>query len=100
MDGAAPLARFWYITLPSLRPAFLLVLLYETMLGIRAFDLIYILTEGGPGDATAVAAWFTYTETFRSLNFGRGTALSYIIALLTFGLAWWYIRVLARREER
>jgi multiple sugar transport system permease protein len=98
-DGATALQRLVHITLPNLRTAFLLVLLYETMLTLRTFDLIYVLTEGGPGDATSVISWYTYRETFRNLNIGRGSALSYLIAITTFAIAFWYIRILAPRQE-
>lgn len=98
-DGANAVRRFLHVTVPSIRTGFLLVLLYETMLTLRTFDLIYVLTEGGPGDATSVISWYTYSETFRNLNFGRGAALSYLIALSTFAVAWWYIRILAPRRE-
>ncbi len=98
-DGADALRRFLHVTVPSIRTGFLLVLLYETMLTLRTFDLIYVLTEGGPGDATSVISWYTYSETFRNLNFGRGAALSYLIAISTFLVASWYIRILAPRRE-
>jgi multiple sugar transport system permease protein len=98
-DGATAVQRLLHITLPNLRTAFLLVLLYETMLTLRTFDLIYVLTEGGPGDATSVISWYTYRETFRNLNIGRGAALSYLIAISTFVIAFWYIRILAPRRE-
>lgn len=98
-DGADAIRRFLHVTVPSIRTGFLLVLLYETMLTLRTFDLIYVLTEGGPGDATSVISWYTYSETFRNLNFGRGAALSYLIALATFAVAYWYIRILAPRRE-
>lgn len=98
-DGADALRRFLHVTVPSIRTGFLLVLLYETMLTLRTFDLIYVLTEGGPGDATSVISWYTYSETFRNLNFGRGAALSYLIAISTFIVASWYIRILAPRRE-
>lgn len=98
-DGANAVRRFLHVTVPNIRMGFLLVLLYETMLTLRTFDLIYVLTEGGPGDATSVISWYTYSETFRNLNFGRGAALSYLIALATFAAAYWYIRILAPRRE-
>lgn len=98
-DGANVLQRLVHITLPNIRTAFLLVLLYETMLTLRTFDLVYVLTEGGPGDATSVISWYTYRETFRNLNVGRGAALSYLIAISTFVIAYWYIRILAPRQE-
>ena len=67
VDGANVLQRFLHVTLPSLRPGFMLVLIYETMISIRHFDLFLILTQGGPGDASHVLAWQIYVETFRNL---------------------------------
>lgn len=98
VDGAAVLRRFIHITLPSMRPGFMLVLIYETMVAIRHFDLFFVLTEGGPGDATHTLSWRIYVETFRSLSFGSGAALSYILALATFALAYLIIRTVGRRS--
>lgn len=96
VDGATVWRRFVHVTLPSLRPAFMLVLVYETMVAIRHFDLFFILTEGGPGNASHTLAWQVYAETFRSLSFGTGAALAYILALVTFGLAYLIIRSVGR----
>jgi multiple sugar transport system permease protein len=97
VDGANPFQRFIHITLPSLRPGFALVLIYETMMAIRHFDLFFLLTEGGPGETSHVLAWEIYVETFRNLSFGTGSALAYIMAIVTFALAYTIIRTLARR---
>jgi multiple sugar transport system permease protein len=97
VDGANVLQRFIHITLPSLRPGFMLVLIYETMMAIRHFDLFFLLTEGGPGDTSHVLAWKIYVETFRNLSFGTGNALAYIMAVVTFALAYTIIRTLGRR---
>lgn len=97
VDGANVWQRFFHITLPSLRPAFMLVMIYETMMAIRHFDLFFILTEGGPAEASHVLAWDVYVETFRKLAFGTGSALAYVMALVTFLLAYWMIRTLGRR---
>ena len=97
VDGANTRARFIHITLPALRPSFMLVLIYETMMAIRHFDLFFILTEGGPAEASHVLAWHVYVETFRKLSFGTGSALAYIMALVTFALAFWLIRTLGRK---
>jgi multiple sugar transport system permease protein len=97
VDGAGVLPRFFHITLPSLRPGLVMVLIFETMLAIRHFDLFYILTSGGPSDASHVAAWHVYVETFRNLSFGTGSALAYLMALATFGIAWVVIQTLGRR---
>src|SRR3979490_123052 len=97
VDGADAVRRFFHITLPALGPSFALVVVYETMMAIRHFDLFFLLTEGGPGDASHVVAWRIYVETFRNLSFGTGAAMSYILALATLALSYVVIRMLARR---
>lgn len=96
VDGANVWRRLFHVTLPQLRPGFMLVMIYETMMAVRHFDLFFILTEGGPADASHVVAWEVYVETFRRLSFGTGAALAYIIALVTFLLAFSIIRTLGR----
>lgn len=97
VDGANVWQRFLHITLPSLVPGFALVLIYEAMMAIRHFDLFFVLTEGGPADASHVVAWQVYVETFRKLAFGTGAALAYIMAVATFVLAWFIIRATSRK---
>ncbi|MEZ5644627.1 MAG: sugar ABC transporter permease [Burkholderiaceae bacterium] len=97
VDGANAWQRFLHITLPSLVPGFALVMIYESMMAIRHFDLFFILTEGGPADASHVVAWQVYVETFRKLAFGTGSALAYIMAVATFTLAFFIIRGTSRR---
>jgi ABC-type sugar transport system permease subunit len=97
VDGANRLQRFAHITLPSLRPGLMLVVVYVAMVAIRQFDLIYLLTEGGPAHASHVLSWQIYVETFRNLSFGTGAALSYILAIATFALAYFIIRALGQR---
>ena len=97
VDGATVLQRFIHVTLPALKPGFMLVLVYETMISIRHFDLFLIMTQGGPGDASFTLSWLIYIETFRSLRFGSGAAISYILAMLTFLLSWLFIRGLGKR---
>ena len=97
IDGAHVLQRFWHVTLPALRPGLMLVLVYETMISIRHFDLFLIMTQGGPGDASFTLSWQIYVETFRSLRFGTGAALSYILAMGTFAFAYLFIRTLGRK---
>ena len=97
VDGANVVNRFFHVTAPSLRPGFLLVVIYEAMMAIRHFDLFFILTHGGPGDTSSVLAWQIYVETFRNLSFGTGSALAYVMAIATFGLAYFVIRMLGRR---
>jgi multiple sugar transport system permease protein len=97
VDGATVWQRFMHITLPSMKPGFMLVMIYETMMAIRHFDLFFVLTEGGPADASHVLSWHIYVETFRNLSFGSGAAMSYVLALVTFALSYIFIRTLGRR---
>jgi len=97
VDGANLWMRLIHVTLPSLRPGFALVIIYETMMAVRHFDLFFILTEGGPAEASHVLAWQVYVETFRKLSFGTGSALAYVMALVTFLLAFSVIRTVGRK---
>jgi ABC-type sugar transport systems, permease components len=97
IDGGNGLSIFRHITLPLLRPILLVVLVYETMTAILTFDIVYVMTGGGPGDATSLLSWFAYAEIFKFLNLGGGVALAIIIALITLLLIILYL--LALRTE-
>jgi multiple sugar transport system permease protein len=97
VDGANVMSRFFHVTLPSLKPGFMLVMIYETMMAVRHFDLFFILTEGGPADASHVLSWHIYVETFRKLSFGSGAAIAYVLAMATFVLSFAIIRLLGKR---
>ena len=94
IDGASEWQQFLHITLPLLRPAILVALVFRTLDGFRVFDLIYVMTGGGPGTATEPIALYTFNSLLQNLRFGYGSALSVIIFLITFGLALFYIHVL------
>jgi ABC-type sugar transport system permease subunit len=98
IDGGGGWKIFRHVTLPLLRPTILVVAVYETMTAILTFDTIFVLTGGGPADATALISWFAYAEIFKSLNLGHGVALSIIIALITLALILIYLRVLSTED--
>lgn len=99
IDGASSQQMFAYVTFPWIAQALLVVLILQTMAAIRAFDVIYVLTAGGPGTATTTLTWQTYLTTFDSLDFGRGNAYAYVVSILTLALAAIYFRILYRRGE-
>jgi multiple sugar transport system permease protein len=99
MDGAGPFAVFRYVTFPWIAQVLLVVLILQTLAAIRAFDIIYVLTGGGPGTATTTLTRQTYLTTFDSLDFGRGNAYAYTVSLITLGFAVVYFRVLYRRGD-
>jgi multiple sugar transport system permease protein len=99
VDGCRTWQLFLHITLPWLAQALLIVLILETMLAVRAFDIIYVLTAGGPGTSTTTLTWATYLTTFENLDFGHGSAYAYIVTLITLGLSVIYFRILYDRGE-
>jgi ABC-type sugar transport system permease subunit len=94
IDGASIWRQFRYVTLPLLKPAILVALIFRTLDAFRVFDLIYALTGGGPGTSTEPIALYTFNALLQNLQFGYGSALSVIVFLVTFGLALLYIRFL------
>jgi ABC-type sugar transport system permease subunit len=100
VDGATALQYFWFIRLPLLRPAILVALIIRTVEAFRAFDIIYVITNGGPANGTVTISFLTYLEMFSFGHAGRGSALSFLISIFTLGLAFIYIRMLYRPEEK
>jgi ABC-type sugar transport system permease subunit len=103
VDGAGPWRRFWRITLPWLKPMMLLVLILTTINAVMAFDLFWIITQGGPGSATTVFSWLGYVEAFQYFRFGAGAAILYLLTLVCMLLAIVYVLLLvspARRRRR
>jgi ABC-type sugar transport system permease subunit len=98
IDGSNALKRFLWITIPFLKPIIFIVCVYESMVGIATFDLLYVMTGGGPGDATALIGWFAYTETFSFLNIGHGAALSIILSLVLVALILLYLKIIRMQE--
>lgn len=94
MDGAGRWREFVHVTLPLLKPAILVALIFRTLDAFRVFDLIYVLTGGGPGTSTEPIALYTFNALLQYLRFGYGSALSVIIFVVTFALALLYIRAL------
>jgi ABC-type sugar transport system permease subunit len=93
LDGAGSWACFRHITLPLLRPALLVVLLFRTLDALRVFDLVYVLTGGGPGTRTEPVALHAWTELLQNLRFGYGSALALLLLagalLVALGLTRW-----------
>ena len=96
VDGARPARIFFSITLPLLRPAVLLVLLFRSLDAFRVFDAIYVLTGGGPANATETLSIYAYKTLMRSGDFGYGSTLSVatFACVLLIGLV--FLRVLGR----
>jgi ABC-type sugar transport system permease subunit len=99
VDGANAWQRFWQIRIPLLRPAILVALIVRTVDAFRVFDIVYIITSGGPAYKTLTITYLTYLNSFAFGKQGTGAALSFLISAFTIIMALIYIRFLYRPEE-
>jgi multiple sugar transport system permease protein len=92
LDGAGPLRRFIFITLPLLRPTIYALLSLSTVYTMRAFDLIYTMTHGGPLDSSNIFPVWSYRMSFELFNFGGGAAIATAMFVLVLVVAVAYVR--------
>ncbi|MHC4469385.1 MAG: carbohydrate ABC transporter permease [Planctomycetota bacterium] len=97
VDGAGPFRRFLSITLPLLRPAILLAFLFRVLDAFRVFDLVYVMTQGAPGDRTNVLSFYGYRKMFPEQQYGYGSAVSVLVFLILAAIAIPTVRLLTRR---
>jgi ABC-type sugar transport system permease subunit len=96
VDGAGPWRRFTDITLPLLEPALLVAFLFRTLDAFRVFDVIYVMTGGGPGTATEPISLYIFVTLFQNLRFGFGSALSVMVFAASFLFALLTIHAVGR----
>ena len=99
VDGAGVWARFRQVTVPGVLPVIAVVTLFSTILTFNDFSIIWILTQGGPGNATQVLATLTYKISIPGLELGKGVAVSVLMLPILVGLIVLLNRFIARREE-
>jgi ABC-type sugar transport system permease subunit len=97
IDGMNAWQRFRYLTLPLVKPALLLALLFRTIDALRVFDLVFVMTQGGPADATNVIQYYGYKKIFAEGMVGYGAAVAVGIFLVSLALSLSYIRLLGAR---
>lgn len=86
VDGASRLQCFWHITLPMMRPVIVVTLLIRMIFAIKTYDLVYIMTRGGPGVATDFISYFIYRRAFVGLNLGEASAMSGILLVVVLAV--------------
>ena len=100
IDGAGALERFRHITLPLLTPIIVVILVLRTSFALAMFDEVLAITQGGPGDATWVVAWYAYKKSFAPpFDIGVGSASAYVLALLAGLMALGYVKALYQRIQ-
>ena len=88
VDGAGAARRFWHVTLPGLKHVVVVTTLLSFILTINDFNIIYVMTRGGPGSATQVFATYSYQVAFNQLRWGRGVTISiFMVPVLVVGIA-------------
>jgi len=100
VDGATALQVFRHITLPFILPVIIVALLFRTVDALRTFDLIFLLTQGGPGTVTEVVSMFIYRWGFRHFKLGFTSAASILLFLATLVICLFYLRLLVRQQEQ
>ncbi len=98
IDGAGSWRRFTHVTWPLLQPVWSIVLILQIVWTIREFDLVYLITKGGPGSATAVIGVDIYLNAFRYLRLGTAAAESVFLTLISMVFAIFYIRAVRKSE--
>ena len=103
MDNASPIRRFWHVTVPSLRPVIVLVIVLNTINGIKVFDQIWVMTAGGPNHASETLGTYLYSTSFGAMGssnpqLGYATAIAIVILALSAILSVIQIRIGKRME--
>lgn len=94
VDGASSFHSFWRITMPLLKPAIMVTLLFRTLDLVKAFDILYTMTYGGPVNATETLSLYSYKVVFPFLNFGYGSAIAIALTAISGVLCVYYVKTL------
>jgi multiple sugar transport system permease protein len=94
VDGCTRFQQFRHIVLPLLKPTILVAMLFRTLDTFRVFDLVFVLTSGGPANATESMSVYAYKTMFANIDFGRGSTLSIFIFICVAIISTLYIKVL------
>lgn len=98
LDGAGFFRKIWYVTLPQIAPMLVTVITLETIWAFRSFDLIYIMTGGGPQGSTEVLSTYVYNAAFRGLDFGVSSAAALLMFVIMIAMAIPYLVRNLRKE--
>jgi raffinose/stachyose/melibiose transport system permease protein len=99
IDGAGRWKVFKHVTLPALRPTITIVLVLSVISSLKAFDIVYGLTGGGPAQSTQMLALWAFTQAMQIFDFGRGAAISVVLLLITMAVVIPYLKWTQKHEE-
>jgi multiple sugar transport system permease protein len=92
LDGASGFRLFWHITLPQLRPITVVVVGISVVNSLKTFDVVWLLSKGGPGTASETLALTMYRETFTLARYGAGAAVAVVLTVVVVAVSWAYLR--------
>jgi len=98
IDGAGRFQVFQHVTLPALRPSIAIVLVLSIINSLKAFDIVYGMTQGGPAQSTQMLALWAFTQAMQLGDFGRGAAISVVLLVITIAIVIPYLRWSGARE--
>lgn len=93
IDGANARQRFRHVIIPQIRPVLTMVIVYTVIGGFNVFDVVWVMTSGGPNNASEVIATYTYEIAFRGNEYGYGATLSMVMSVLSLFAAWITMRM-------
>ncbi|MGM0640237.1 MAG: carbohydrate ABC transporter permease [Thermotogota bacterium] len=99
VDGANSWQRFWNVILPALKPSMIVAITVSIIDSLRAFDIVFVMTKGGPFNSSTVLANFMYIEAFNNYRMGYGSAIAVIQFAITFGFIILYLLNAMKNEE-
>lgn len=99
IDGASRIQSFFKLTVPMMVPTFSVVLLLRTITALKTYDLIFVLTRGGPGTTTEVISYHIYQQAFRFLEIGKASAMSYLLLLIIISIAFVFVKISRNRTN-
>jgi len=97
VDGAGDLQQFWYLTLPMLRPVAAIAIVIQLINETRTYDLVYVLTRGGPDMSTDLLSIYTYRQAFLGLSVSQGAAAAFVLLMMVLVLTVIFFRLVTRR---
>jgi len=97
VDGAPPWRRFWHVTLPGLKHVIIVTTLLTFIFTLNDFNIVYVMTRGGPVDSTRVLVYSIYQDAFQNFQFGFASAQAVILLLLVMSLTLIQFRFVERR---
>src|SRR5204863_8780842 len=96
LDGAGPRGQFWHMTLPLLRPVLAVVILFSTIFTFSDFNIVYVLTRGGPVNMTPLFATLAYQIGLNGGNLGQGAAISLFLFPMLAAVVFFQLRYIRK----